>query len=165
VTIVFHKKERLSSNNLLNSEGILKRNMWQYVLYFLIGGRIVALVAYLANQGNQLLAILVSNLPILFLLNIILAYRVGGATSSITYAKGALISLPFFIVFVLITLLVLPRINTPVAILPAMLVYIIPPLVYYRRKQRVFQRNEIAGKTAGEGQIASSISPNLENNQ
>ncbi len=125
----------------------------------------MALVAYLANQGNQLLAILVSNLPILFLLNIILAYRVGGATSSITYAKGALISLPFFIVFVLITLLILPRINTPMAILPAMLVYIIPPLVYYRRKQHVFQGNKIAGKTAGEAQIVSSISPNLENNQ
>jgi hypothetical protein len=139
--------------------------MWQYILYFLIGGSIVALVAYLVNQGNQLLAILVGNLPVLFLLNIVLAYRVGGATSSITYAKGALISMPFFIVFALITLLILPRINTPIAILPAMLVYIIPPLVYYRRKQRVFQGNEISGKPASEDQIASSISPNLEDNQ
>jgi uncharacterized membrane protein (GlpM family) len=165
VAIVFHKKERLSSNNLFNSEEGLKRNMWQYILYFLIGGSIVALVAYLANQGNQLLTILVGNLPVFFLLNLILVYRNGGTTSSITYAKGALISLPFFIVFVLITLLILPRINTPMAILPAMLVYIIPPLVYYRRKQRVFQESEIARKPAEEGQIASSISPNLENNK
>jgi hypothetical protein len=137
--------------------------MWQYLLYFLIGGSIVSLVAYLVNQGNQLLAILVGNLPVLFLLNIILAYRFGGATSSITYAKGALISLPFFIIFVLVTLFILPRINTPVAILPAMLIYIIPPLVLYRKKQRVFQSSDISRKTTGEGQLESPILSNLEN--
>jgi hypothetical protein len=136
--------------------------MWQYLLYFLVGGSIVSLVAYLVNQGHQLLAILVGNLPVLFLLNIILAYRFGGATSSITYAKGALVSLPFFIFFVLIILFVLPRINTPAAILLAMLIYIIPPLVFYRKKQRVFQSSDINGKTTGEGQLGSPIISNLE---
>ena len=145
--------------------GETKRNMWQYMLYFLLGGSIVALVAYLVNQGNQILTILVGNLPVLFLLNIILAYRVGGAMSSITYAKSALLSLPFFAIFVLIMLLILPRINTPAAILPAMLIYIIPPLVFFRRKQRVFQRSETTNNLSEGGQIASSISPNLENNQ
>jgi ABC-type transport system involved in multi-copper enzyme maturation permease subunit len=141
----------MSSNVLSKAEETLKINMWQYLLYFLIGGIIVALVAYLVNQGNQILTILVGNLPVLFLLNIFLAYRVGGSMSSIAYAKGALISLPFFITFVLIILLILPRINTPAAILPAMLVDIIPPLIFYRRKQRVFQKDTATRDSLTEG--------------
>jgi len=119
----------------------------------------------MVNQGNQLLAILVGNIPVLFLLNITLAHRVGGATSSIAYAKGALISLPFFIIFVLIVLLILPRINTTAAILPAMLVYIIPPFILHRRKHRAFQSIEVPMQHAEEGQMASSITPKLENKQ
>jgi len=108
--------------------------MWQYILYFLLGGTIVSMVAYLANHGNQVLTILMGNLPVLFMMNIFLAYRVGGTTGSMIYAKGMLAVMPFFIVFILITLLILPHINTPLAVLPAMLVYIIPPFLYYRKK-------------------------------
>lgn len=139
--------------------------MWQYLLYFLIGGTIVALVAYFVNQGNQVLTILVGNIPILFLLNTILAYRAGGSMSSIAYAKGALISLPFFIIFVLMVLFILPRINTPAAILPAMLVYIIPPIIFHRMRQRSFQRNEVPVEAFAEGQTISSITSNIEGNK
>ena len=125
----------------------------------------MSLVAYMVNQGNQLLAILVGNIPVLFLLNITLAYRVGGATSSIAYAKGALISMPFFIIFVLIVLLILPRINTTAAILPAMLVYIIPPFLLYRRRHHAFKSIEVPVQHTEEGQMASSITPELENKQ
>ena len=142
--------------------GEIKNNMWQYLLYFLLGGSIVALVAYLANQGNQVLTILVGNLPVLFLLNIFLAYRVGGTMGGIVYARGALISLPFFIVFVLIVMLILPRVNTPLAVLPAMLVYIIPPFLYHRKKQHLYQGNIATGEFGGEGQVVTPVSPNLE---
>ena len=116
----------------------------------------MALVAYLVNQGNQLLAVLVGNIPILFLLNIILAYRAGGSISSIAYAKGALISLPFFIVFVVIVLLILPRINNPAAVLPAMLVYVIPPFVFYGRRRRDFQREEMIIRSIDAAQDTAS---------
>ena len=155
----------MSRHSILEKEETSKRNMWQYLLYFLIGGSIVALVAYFVNQGNQLLAILVGNIPVLFLLNVILTYRAGGSMGSITYAKGALISLPFFIIFVLITLLILPRINTPTAILPAMLVYIIPPLVFYRKRRSAFQKSEIPVESFEEEQIISSIAPESGDNQ
>lgn len=123
----------------------------------------MALVAYFVNQGNQLITILVGNLPVLFMLNIFLAHRVGGATSSIAYAKGALISLPFFIAFVLIVLLILPRVNTTAAILPAMLVYIIPPFLINRKRRRAFQMHEMAISSFAEGQAAPVIT-NSESN-
>ena len=156
MAIVFHKKGLMSSNNLTKVGANRGKNMWQYLLYFLIGGTIVALVAYLVNQGNQLLAVLVGNIPVLFLLNVILAYRAGGSMSSIAYARGALISLPFFIIFVVIVLFILPRINTPAAILPAMLVYVIPPLVFYGRRRRDFQREEMTIRSIDEAGNASS---------
>jgi ABC-type transport system involved in multi-copper enzyme maturation permease subunit len=165
VDIVFHKKGLMSRHNILETEETLERNMWQYLLYFLIGGSIVALVAYFVNQGNQLLAILVGNIPVLFLLNVILAYRAGGSMSSIAYAKGALISLPFFIVFVVIVLLILPRINTPAAILLAMLIYIIPPLVFYRKRRSTFQNSEIPVESFEDEQILTSIAPKPEDGQ
>jgi ABC-type transport system involved in multi-copper enzyme maturation permease subunit len=155
----------MSRHIILKTKETSERNMWQYLLYFLIGGTIVALVAYFVNQGNQLLAILVGNIPVLFLLNIILAYRAGGSISGIAYAKGALISLPFFIIFVLITLIILPRVNTPAAILPTMLVYIIPPIIFYRRRQRVFQKSEIPVESFEEEQIVPSIAPMSEDDQ
>jgi ABC-type transport system involved in multi-copper enzyme maturation permease subunit len=155
----------MSRHIILKTEETSKRNMWQYLLYFLIGGTIVALVAYFVNQGNQLLAILVGNIPVLFLLNIILAYRAGGSVSGIAYAKGALISLPFFIIFVLMVLLILPRVNTPAVILPAMLVYIIPPIIFYRRRRHAFQRSEIPANSFAEGQTMPPITPNPEDNK
>ncbi len=153
--IVCHNKGWLSTLFYDFVEEII--NMWQYILYFILGGSIVALVAYLANHSNQLLTILVGNLPVLFLLNVIMVYSAGGATSGIAYARGALISLPFFIIFVLITILILPRITTPVAILPAMLVYIIPSLIYHRRRHRIFRGDKIAASSAGEAQMNSPI--------
>jgi len=50
--------------------GEIKKGMWQYILYLLLGGTIVAMVAHLANHGNQVLTILVGKLPVLFMMNI-----------------------------------------------------------------------------------------------
>ena len=60
--------------------------MLQYLGYFILGGVVVASVAYLGGRGNVFLAAFVANLPILFLMNVFLMYRVGGVDSSLTYA-------------------------------------------------------------------------------
>ena len=57
--------------------------MWQYVLYFILGGSLVALVDYLAGRGNPILTTLVANVPVLFILNIFLTYRAGGLNGSL----------------------------------------------------------------------------------
>jgi len=70
--------------------------MLQYLIYFLAGGTVVALVAYVGSRGNAVLAALVASLPVLFLLNVLVMYRGGGVVASITYVKGALLFLPAF---------------------------------------------------------------------
>jgi hypothetical protein len=110
--------------------------MWQYILCFIAGGSIVASVAYLSGRGNPLLAAIVANIPMLFLINIFLVYRIAGVSGSLVYAEGVLLLLPVFILFVIITILLLPYLGMPMALLPSMLVYLVTPVMYYMRKQR-----------------------------
>ncbi len=111
--------------------------MWQYIPCFIAGGSIVALVAYLSSRGNPLLATLVANIPVLFLINIFLVYRNGGVSGSLEYAKGVLLLLPVFILFVTITMLLLPHLGMPMALLPSTLLYLVPLVIYYVRKRKL----------------------------
>jgi len=109
----------------------LGKNMLQYLLYFVVGGGLVALVAFLAQRGNGTLTILVANIPVMFLLNMLLMYKSGGVDGSLMYARAALLYLPFYIVFVFVTMYLLPRLGMPLALVPGALVFLIP--VWIRR--------------------------------
>jgi len=105
-------------------------------MYFIVGGGIVALVAYLASRGNPFLATLVANIPVLFLLNIFLFYRTGGVSGSIGYTKAVLLLLPVFVSFVVLTTWLLPKLGMPRALLPGMLLYLVPVIISQVRKRR-----------------------------
>ena len=100
--------------------------MVQYFIYFLIGGTVVALVAYLGSHINGMLAAFVASLPVLFLLNVLLMYQNGGVTASVTYAKGSLLFLPAFACYAGVTLWLLPRLGMPEALLPGLPIYLLP---------------------------------------
>jgi len=110
--------------------------MWQYIIYFFIGGGIVTLVAYIASRGNLFLATLIGNIPVLFLLNVLLVYRENGVSGSIVYTKGVLLMLPIFILFIAITILLIPRLGMPKAIMMALPIYLILPAVLYHVKKK-----------------------------
>lgn len=109
--------------------------MLHYITYFIVGGGIVALVAYLASRGNALLATLVANIPALFLLNIFIIYRTNGVSGSLTYANGTLLLLPVFILFVIVTIWLLPTLGMPKALLLGMLLYLVPVIISRVRKR------------------------------
>lgn len=100
--------------------------MWQYLVYFLVGGMLVALVAYLGSRGNGMLAAFVASMPILFLLNVLLIYRSGGAAATVTCARGYLLFLPAFACYATLTIWLLPRLGIPKALLPGLLIYLVP---------------------------------------
>jgi hypothetical protein len=100
--------------------------MLQVLLSFFVGGGLVATVAYIAQKGNATLTILVANIPVIFLLNILTAYRVGGIDSSLNYAKGALMYLPFYILFIVLTMWLIPRLGMPGAALPGLSIFTVP---------------------------------------
>ena len=99
-----------------------------------------ALVAYFAGRGNPFLAALVGSIPIMFLLNIYLVYQAGGVSSSLAYSKGVLLLLPVFILFVIVTIWLLPQLGMPKALLPGMMVYPVLALISQAKKRGLPKR-------------------------
>lgn len=113
--------------------------MLQCLISFLVGGGLLAFVTFVAQKGNATLTILVANIPVMFLLNVLMTYRIGGVDGSLNYAKGALMYLPFYIIFVAITMWLIPRLGMPGALLPGIPVFIIP-VVIKRWRARINMR-------------------------
>jgi len=126
--------------------------MLQYLIYFLVGGTVVALVAYAGSRGNVILVSFVASLPVLFLLNVLLMYRIGGVVAGITYVKGSLLFLPAFICYAALTIWLLPYLGMPKSLLPGLPVYLLPMMIrrVVRQKAskskglfaRIFQRDD-----------------------
>jgi hypothetical protein len=64
--------------------------MLQCLLSFFVGGGLLAFVTFVAQKGNATLTVMVANIPVMFLLNVLSTYRVGGVDGSLNFAKGAL---------------------------------------------------------------------------
>lgn len=111
--------------------------MLQYVLYFLIGGALVAFAAYLGSRGNGVLAAFVASLPVLFLLNVFVMYRVGGMDTSLTYARSVLLFLPAFVFYVALTIWLLPRLGMPQALAPGLPIYLVPVAVVRMLRHKI----------------------------
>ena len=103
--------------------------MLQYFIYFLIGGTVVSLVAYVGSRGNGILAACVASLPILFLLNVLLMYRNGGVTTSLDYVRGSLLFVPAFVCYATLTVWLLRRLGMPEALLPGLPIYLLPMMI------------------------------------
>ena len=114
--------------------------MWPYVLYFIVGGTIVTAVAYVGKHGDGMTAAFVASLPVLFIINMLLLYQNGGVSAGMSYARGALMYLPMFVGCVLLTMVLLPRVEMPLAVLAGVSVYALPavvrPFVLRRRENR-----------------------------
>ncbi|MBN1152124.1 MAG: hypothetical protein JXA58_02840 [Dehalococcoidia bacterium] len=114
--------------------------MWPYALYFLVGGTLVTAVAYVGKHGDGMTAAFVASLPVLFIINMFLLYQNGGVSAGLSYARGALLYLPMFVSCVLLTMVLLPRIDAPLAVLAGVSVYSLPavvrPIIVRRRMRR-----------------------------
>lgn len=110
--------------------------MWQYLVYFLAGGVLVAAAAYVGNHYGGRLAAVVTSVPVVFLLSLALTYRSSGVGASLEYVKATLMLLPVFIAYALVTAWLLPRMNSLAALLPGLLLYLVPVHTTRRRPAR-----------------------------
>ena len=133
--------------------------MWPYVLYFICGGTIVTAVAYVGKHGDGMTAAFVASLPVLFIINMLLLYQNGGVSAGLTYARGALMYLPMFVGCVLLTMVLLPRIQMPLAVLAGVSVYALPALVRpFVVRHRESRRQARASSDVLSAQIPSAVS-------
>ncbi len=83
----------------------------KYLLYFIVGGIITSLVTYLANHAKSLLAAFVGTLPFITVSTFLLIYLNTGQQAVVSYAKGLLIMIVPWLVFILSVILLTPRIR------------------------------------------------------
>ncbi|MDI6806706.1 MAG: DUF3147 domain-containing protein [Candidatus Aenigmarchaeota archaeon] len=82
-----------------------------YLLYFLVGGIVIALVTYFATQAKGLLAAFIANLPTITLITFLTIYFSSGSTMVLSYAKGLIIMLLPWLSYILSVIFLTPRLG------------------------------------------------------
>lgn len=93
--------------------------------YFILGGTVVTLVAYLGSQGKGLLAAFIATFPVITLLTFVLIHSQSGVSATISYAKGLLIITPAWLLYVACVLILLPKWGIVRALGLGILIYIL----------------------------------------
>lgn len=76
---------------------------------FMIGGVIVSTASYFGSQAKGLAAAMVAMLPSLSVVTLCIIYSAAGANAATSYAKGMLIILPSWVIYVVGVIILLPR--------------------------------------------------------
>lgn len=93
-------------------------------LYFVIGGLVVALTTYFGSQAKGLIAAFVAFLPSVTLLTISTIYLHGGQQAASSYLRSMIVLTPAWVLYVIATLLLLPRLGLIPALAIGVAVYI-----------------------------------------
>lgn len=115
----------LESNGITMSIKVL-------LLYFVLGGSVIALVSYLGTQTRGLLASFFANLPTITVLSLSIIYANAGVSASTAYFKGLLLMLPAWVIYVLIVLFLLPRAGLVASLGVGVTLYVIAGMTIMR---------------------------------
>jgi hypothetical protein len=105
----------------------------KYIIYFIIGGIIMSLVTYLANSSKELFAAFIATLPVITISTILMIYINTGEGAVIRYAKGLLIMMVPWVVFVATVIILAPRIRLFYSVLVGLLFQVLLALVIMRK--------------------------------
>ena len=86
-------------------------NLKMLLVNFMIGGAIVSTASYFGSQAKGLAAALVAMLPSLSVVTLCIIYSAAGTNAAVTYAKGMLIILPSWVLYVVGVIIFLPRLG------------------------------------------------------
>ena len=100
-----------------------------YILYFVVGGVIVSTITYFGSQGKGLTAAFIANLPSISLLTFLTIYLSAGGNAVSSYARGVILMLPPWILYILCAILLTPKIGFYPSIILGVLLYTATALV------------------------------------
>lgn len=95
------------------------------LLYFVIGGLIVAVTAYYGTHGQGLLAAFVSLFPGLTIITFCVIYFNSGSAAVVSYAKGMLILLPPWILYLVGVYFLMPRLGLTLTLIISVIVFVL----------------------------------------
>lgn len=95
------------------------------VLYFILGGSVTVLTAYLASLGKGTLSAFIATLPLLTVLSFLLIYAEGGEGTLQEYARGLLIFTPPWLAYVITVMLTTQRLGIFKSLGLGVLIYVL----------------------------------------
>ena len=98
-------------------------------LYFVMGGLAVALTTYFGSRGQGLLAAFVGVFPTVTVITFTVIYLKSGITPVVSYAKGMLILLPPWILYVLGIIFLIPRLSLVATLAISVGIYVVLALL------------------------------------
>jgi uncharacterized membrane protein (GlpM family) len=98
-------------------------------LYFVIGGLTVAITVYFGSQGKGMLAAFAGLFPGITIITFCALYFQGGSASVASYAKGMLILLPAWILYVVGVIFLIPRLGLAPTLLISVAVYMVSAFI------------------------------------
>jgi uncharacterized membrane protein (GlpM family) len=86
-------------------------NLKTLVINFLIGGTVVSLATYFGSHSKGLTAALISMLPSISVVTFCSVYLASGTGAAVSYARGVLIILPSWLLYMCGMIFLLPRLG------------------------------------------------------
>jgi uncharacterized membrane protein (GlpM family) len=80
-------------------------------VYFVIGGAVVSAATYFGSQAKSLFAAFIAFLPAISVITLCSIYFASGTGAAVSYAKGMLMLLPPWVLYVVAVMFLLPRIG------------------------------------------------------
>lgn len=102
------------------------------LLYFVIGGGIVAAMTYFGNTARSQLAAFIAFFPSISVIGLCSIYFGSGSQASISYAKDMLILLPSWVLYIVGVIFLLPRIGLAPSLVVSVAVYAGTAFLVYR---------------------------------
>jgi len=101
-------------------------------LYFIVGGLTVAITIYFGSRGQGLLAAFVNLFPGITIITFIAIYFHGGSREVVSYARGILILVPAWILYITGIYLLVPRIGITLGMIISVAVFVIAAFLISR---------------------------------
>ena len=99
-------------------------NIKMLLLYFVIGGVIVSAVTYFGSHAKGQLAAFIGCLPSISVITLCTIYFASGTEETVSYAKSMLVLLPPWVLYMVVVILLLPRIGLVGSLVTSIMVYL-----------------------------------------
>jgi hypothetical protein len=99
------------------------------LLYFVLGGLIVAATTYFGSRGQSIWAAFIALLPGITVITFITIYLQSGASAVTSYAKGMLILLPSWVLYIVGLIFLVPRIGIIYGLIASVVIYVATALL------------------------------------
>ena len=105
----------------------------KYLVYFILGGFIVAIVTYFGSEKQGLLAAFFAMFPFVTAFTLYTVYSAAGISAASSYIMGLLILTPVWILYLICILYLLPKYGFGVSIAAGVIIYFVIALIIVLR--------------------------------